>query len=159
MKKSIIVITILFVSAVSAMSQTTDQAILDNANSNNLLGSSPASSPFKLLDLSKMKWTHSYTMGYVSVNGSSGSVGMWNTTMFYEFSRKLSLSLNIGIMNTYGSIWGDANNDATVLPGFLLDYHPSDKFNLIVGFQRVSGAYPYYYGDGYNRWHSWGFPY
>ena len=159
MKKSVIIITTLFVLAVSAFPQTTDQAILNNANSNNLLGTSPATSPFRLLDLSKMKWTHSYTMGYVSGGSSSGTVGMWNSTMFYEFSRKLSLSLNIGIMNTYGSIWGDSNNDATLLPGFVLDYHPSEKFNLIVGFQRVSGAYPYYYGNSYNRWDSWGFPY
>jgi len=140
------------------MSQTTDQAILDNANSNNLLGTSPAVSPFKLLDLSKMKWTHSYSMGYVSGSGTSGTVGMWNTTMFYEFSRKLSLNLNIGIMNTTGSIWGDSNNDATFLPGFVLDYHPSEKFSLIIGMQRMSGAYPYY-GNGYNRWNSWGYPY
>jgi hypothetical protein len=51
-------------------------------------------------------------------------------------------------MHNTGAIWGDGNNDATVLPGFMLDYHPSDKFQMSIMVQRVA------YGAGlpYSNW-------
>jgi len=157
---SLVVIILLF-SVMATSAQNTDQAILDNARSSTLLGTSPASSPFSLLDLSRMKWSHSYTLSYISNGGYSGSVGILNTTMFYEFSPKLSLNLNIGIMHNTGAIWGDENNNATLLPGFMLDYHPSDKFTILFGMQRVSGLYPNYsYGSRYyHRWYDSGYSY
>jgi len=138
---------ILFLMAVSVMAQHTDKAILENAHTATLLGAQPAKSPFSLLDFSRMKWSHSYTLSYLSGGGYSGSVGILNNNLFYEFSSKLSMNLNLGIMHHAGAIWGDENNNATLLPGFLLDYHPSDKFSVAFGIQRVNGYYPYYPGN------------
>ena len=56
--------------------------------------------------------------------------------------------MNIGVLHNSGSIWGDSKNDATILPGFRLDYHPSEKFRMSIAVQRVSGLYPYYYDRG-----------
>ncbi|MBN1212617.1 MAG: hypothetical protein JXA92_08565 [candidate division Zixibacteria bacterium] len=151
---SIIVIISLFLS-LTAVAQTVDQAILDQARSSVLLGAQPVNSPFSLLDFSRMKWSHSYSLSYFSGGGYSGSVGVLNTSMFYEFSSKLSLNVNLGIMHNAGAIWGDENNNATLLPGFLLDYHPSNNLSVSIGMQRVSGLYPYYNsGRYYNSWYN-----
>jgi hypothetical protein len=148
--------------AVSSWAQDVEVAKLRDAASANALGTRPASNPFSLLDLSKMSWSHSYTFGFVSGAGTSGSMGILNNTMFYEFSPALSLRLDIGIMHNSGAIWGDANNDATLLPGFQLDYHPSDKFSLTVGMTRYNPAVmPYYMPSfGYGRYNnSWRYQY
>lgn len=113
-------------------------------------GSSPASSPFSLLDFSRINWSHSYSVTYFSGGRGSGTLGLFNTSMFYELSPKLSLNLNIGIAHNPGAIWGDKrNSDAELLPGFLLDYHPSEKFRMSLGFQKFGGSdlYPYYRHD------------
>ena len=157
---SIVVLVVLFL-AVPLMAQDSEVAKLRETEAANSLGVKPVASPFSLLDFSRMKWTNSYSISWFSGSGSSGSVGLLNSTMFYEFSPKLSMTLNIGILHNTGAIWGDANNDATLLPGFQLDYHPSDKFSLSVGVSRQAGwLSPYYYypGPRYPYGHSL-FPY
>ena len=58
--------------------------------------------------------------------------------MFYEISSKLSLSLNLGVAHSGGS-WGEGR-EATLLPGFTLDYHPSDKFRMTFMIQRYDAV-------------------
>ena len=160
MKYISIIFIISLLLSVTVSAQTVDQAILDQARSSVLLGAQPAKTPFSLLDFSRMKWSNSYSLSYISGNGYSGSVGVLNTSMFYEFSSKLSLNLNLGIMHNAGAIWGDENNNATLLPGFLLDYHPSDHFSVSIGMQRISGIYPYYNsGRYYQGWYNSFYPY
>lgn len=159
MKHISIIVIISLLLSFSAMAQTVDQAILEEARSSTLLGAQPVESPFSLLDFSRMKWSHSYSLSYISGGGNSGSVGILNTSMFYEVSSKLSLNVNLGIMHDAGAIWGDNNNNATLLPGFLLDYHPSNNFSISVGMQRVSGMYPYYNSGRYNSWYNSFYPY
>lgn len=143
MKKVLIIIFILSLS-ISAMGQFVDEAELVQSTKANSLGQSPVDRPFSLLDLSRIQWSHSYSLSFFSGNGNSGSVGILNTTMFYEFSNKLSLAVNVGIAHNAGAIWGDGNNSATILPGFLLDYHPSKNFRISVGMQTFNGGYyPY----------------
>jgi hypothetical protein len=161
MKKSSMVIVVVLLFAVPLMAQDIDVAKLRETNAANSLGIKPASTPFSLLDLSRIRWSNSYSVSFMSGAGGSGSVGLLNSTMFYEFSPKLSMALNIGIMHNAGAIWGDANNQATLLPGFQLDYHPSDKFSLSIGVSREAGwLSPYYYAP-YSRYPygNWRFPY
>ena len=133
--------------------QDIDQARLDEPTATNSLGARPVSSPFSLLDISRIKWSHSYSVSFFSGNGNSGSLGLANTSMFYEFSPSLSLQVNLGILHSPGSILGDSrNSDASFLPGFNLDYHPSEHFRMSVQFQRYDGRlYPTSF-DRYNRW-------
>lgn len=145
--KSILVCVSLLLMAGAVFAQSAGAPIPSTAPSNSL-GLQGAPNPFSLLDFSRMRWSHSYSISFFSGGGSSGSVGLLNTTMDYELSKSLSLSLNVGVMHNSGALWGDGRNDATILPGFQLDYHPSEKFRLMLGFQRVSGLSPYYYNDG-----------
>lgn len=143
MNKLIIIVTILLFS-ISVSAQLADQAEVENVNSNKGIGLNPASTPFSLIDISRVKWSHSYSVSFFSGGNSTSSLGLWNTSMFYEFSKNVSLTLNLGVAHDANSLFGGESNYSKILPGFLLDYHPSRNFNLRVGFQSYSGYYPYY---------------
>lgn len=152
MKKILMTVLAMTVLAVTAPAQSVDRAELDAAVQGNSLGVMPVDQPFSLIDLSRLQWSHSYSVSYLSGGGNSATLGMFTTSMFYEFSPKLSLLLNVGIAHNAGAIWGDGNNDATILPGFVLDYHPSEKFRMSIGVQTYgSGWYPGYGRSWYNR--------
>lgn len=144
--KTALVTVFLLVLAASACGQLKDQAEIEEINRASALGVKPAVSPFSLIDLSRVKWSHSYSVGFFSGGGYSGSMGLYNTSMFYELSSKLSVTVNLGIAHNTGAIWGEGSSDANLLPGFRLDYHPSENFRMSIGFQRYSGYYvPYSY--------------
>ena len=148
--KTALTVLFLVAMAVSAWGQMADEAQVEQVNRSAILGVEPAVSPFSLIDLSRVRWSHSYSVGFFSGGNYSGSLGMYNTSMFYEFSSKLSLRLDIGIAHNTGAIWGDGNSDARFLPGFQLDYRPSDNFRMSIGLQHYNGyVSPYYYYPSY----------
>jgi len=142
----------LLLAATAAQGQTVDQAELDNISQGHALGVRPAPNPFSLLDFSRIKWSHSYSVSYFSGGGSSGTMGLFNSNMLYEISSKLSLSVNLGIAHTGGNYFS-SDRDASFFPGFLLDYHPSSKFRMTLMVQRVPG-YGLSYGGGRGLWGS-----
>ena len=149
--KTLFTILSVVILVVPISAQLVEDAPVPNEAAQTSFGSRPASTPFSLLDLSRIRWSHSYSVTYFSGGNSSGTLGLFNTGMLYEFSPKLSLNLNIGIAHNPGALWGDSrNNNTELLPGFLLDYHPSEKFRMSLGFQRFVGNYfyPYYYDRG-----------
>lgn len=148
MKTKSVLLSLLLLCATAAVADTAATPSAVPAPTNSSLSLQGAPNPFSLLDLSRIRWSHSYSISYFSGGSSSGSAGLLNSTMFYDISRSLSLSVNIGVLHNSGSIWGDSKNDATILPGFRLDYHPSEKFRMSIAVQRVSGLYPYYYDRG-----------
>jgi len=149
--KQIIIIFIMLVFSLSAYGQLADQAEIANVNNNTGIGLNPASSPFSLIDLSRVKWSHSYSVSFFSGGNNSSSLGLWNSSMFYEFSNNLSLTLNLGVAHDANALFGGESSFSKILPGFLLDYHPSNNFNLRVGFQSYAGYNPYYYDYWYNN--------
>ncbi|MFZ1682587.1 MAG: hypothetical protein WAU88_00515 [Candidatus Zixiibacteriota bacterium] len=153
MKKILFAVAMVLVIGSSAFAQLSDMATLKNTQtSQGLVGVKPASNPWSLLDLSRIKWSNSYSVSYFSGGGGSGSAGMLRSNMFYEFSPKLSMSVNLGLVHNLGGVYGDANSRPTILPGFSLDYHPSSKFQMSISVQRVSGMFAPGYGY-------WGYPY
>jgi len=118
--------------------QMADRAQLDNLSRTSSLSVKPAANPFSLLDMSRISWSHSYSVSFFSGGAMSGSVGLLNSTILYEFSPKLSLSVNLGVAHSAGQ-WGQGR-EATVLPGFTLDYHPSEKFRLTFMVQRYDAV-------------------
>lgn len=62
-------------------------------------------------------------------------MGVLNTQFAYEFSPKLSMSLNFGLAHNTKAMYNGDNADAAILPGFTLDYHPSEKFRMGFSFQ------------------------
>lgn len=147
--KTIVILLSLTVCATLALAGNPAMSGTPTGSSSNSLSVQGAPNPFSLLDLSRIRWSHSYSISYLSGGSRSGSAGLLNSTMFYDISNSLSLSVNVGVLHNSGSIWGDGNNDATILPGFRLDYHPSEKFRMSIGFQRVSGYSPYYLDGGH----------
>jgi hypothetical protein len=147
--KSIVISVVAVLMLVSVgWAQSTDVATLNAAGQNNPLGVKPAANPFSLLDMSRIRWSSSYSVGFFSGGGISGSQGLLNTTMFYELSPTLSLAFNLGILHNTSALLGNGSTSATVLPGFRLDWRPSEKFQLMLNVQRVSGlGAPYYFGS------------
>lgn len=149
--KTFLCIIVVLALSMSVSAQLVEQAPLTSDKAQSSFGSAPAATPFSLLDLSRIRWSHSYSVSYFSGGGTSGTLGILSTAMLYEFSPKLSLNLNIGLAHNPGALWGDdRNNNSELLPGFLLDYHPSEKFRMSLGFQKFVGNYfyPYYYSRG-----------
>jgi len=149
--KTLLTIITVFSLALPVAAQFVEQAPLTTSDAKNSFGSRPAPTPFSLLDLSRIKWSNSYSVTYFSGGASSGTLGLFTTGMSYEFSPKLSLNVNVGIAHNPAALWGDKrNNQAKLLPGFLVDYHPSDKFRMMIGFQEFDGnsLFPYYYRRG-----------
>lgn len=138
----VIVVVLVLTSVVSA--QSGGDVDVRNISRSNGFGVRPAPSPFSLLDLSRVRWSHSYSVSFFAGGYGSGSVGMLNSSMFYELSPKLSLSFNLGILHNVGAVWGSGNSSATFLPGFVLDYHPSDRFQMSIGLQHYSGYFSPY---------------
>lgn len=134
-----------------------DAADLKSMTENNSLGVKPVANPFALLDLSRIKWSHSYSVNFFSGGLGSSSVGMYNTNMYYDISKSLSLSLNLGIAHDIGGSFNSIseNRSSSFLPGFNLDFHPSENFRMSINYQKYQGyGYPIYdrgFGSGYLR--------
>ena len=144
--KQILTVVLVLAIAATASAQSSDEAKLKALAQSNSLGVKPAVSPFSLLDLSRMRWSHSYSISFFSGDGHSGSVGMLNSMMLYELSSKFTLGLNLGIAHDVGAMWRNGDGSASVFPGFWLDFHPSDRFRMSISVQRYPGMYgPYAY--------------
>lgn len=149
--KTLITIFAAVILTAPVSAQLVEEAPLANNAAQSSFGSRPAATPFSLLDLSRIRWSNSYSVTYFSGGNGSGSLGIFNTGMLYELSSKLSLNLSVGIAHNPSALWGDKrNNNTELLPGFLLDYHPSEKFRMSLSFQRFVGNnfYPNYYDRG-----------
>ena len=138
---TIIVATILLVLSSAAGAQMVEEGNLSTVTSRNILGMQPASSAFSLIDLSRVKWSNSYSVSFFSGGNYSGSIGLFNTMMNYELTPNLSLALNLGVLHNAGALLGNGQSDATFLPGFQLDWRPSKQFSLSVAVQRYVGYY------------------
>jgi hypothetical protein len=150
--KRLVAIMIVGLMAAAVGAQTTDMAALQTAGQSVALGSRPAASSFSLLDLSRIRFSNSYSMSFFSGGGQSGSMGLLNSTILYDFSSKLSLAVNVGVLHNTGAIWGQTGTDATILPGFRLDYHPSSKLSMALEVQTYSGMMPWTGRSGWWRY-------
>ena len=151
-----LIITLIGALAPSGMAQLADKAEIGTIK-NDYLGLKPASKPFSLIDLSKIKWSNSYSMSFFSGGGNSGSVGLYTGLISYEFSSALTLGLKLGIAHDPAALFNrQANSSTAFLPGFSLDYHPSEHFRFSIGMDSYGGAgfYPYrpYRNNGNLLW-------
>ncbi len=129
----------------SVDAQMAEKAELEALSSDYNQSLRPAQSPFSLLDLSRIKWSHSYSVAFFSGGGNSGSAGLFQTSAVYDISSSLTLGVNLGIAHS-GVLLSEQSRDATFLPGFTLDYHPSDKFRMTLMVQTYNGmTNPYYH--------------
>ncbi len=137
-----------------AFAQMADKAEIQSAKED-YLGLNPVSKPFSLIDLSRLHFSHSYSFSYFSGGGTSGSVGLYTGSIFYELSRSLSLDVELGIAHDPAALFGNSvGTSAAFFPAVNLDYHPSGNFRLSIGFESHPGFYrsSYYYPYYTDNW-------
>jgi hypothetical protein len=131
------------------------QGSSDNQNSQNPYVSKSGSS---LFNPSKLKIHQSYSFGYYSGGGTSGSVGYYLNSIEYAFSDPLKIRVDLGFLHSPTSILSGHSNSGVFVPGFSLDWRPSRYFNFRLDYQHVpaynnAGPFyfnPSYYGEGYH---------
>jgi hypothetical protein len=129
--------------------QMADKAELQSMKSD-YLGLAPASKPFGLIDLSRLEWSHSYSISFFSGGGSSQTIGLYTGSIFYEITSNLSLNFKLGIAhNPSGILDNSLSSNAMFLPGLRLDYRPTNNFRITAGFDTYYGNYHYPYGRPY----------
>lgn len=146
-------IVLVMLMAITATAQMADQAEIQSIKKD-YLGLNPVSKPFSLIDLSRLKFSHSYSVSFFSGGGNSGSLGMYTGTIFYELTPSLSLDIALGIAHNPGLLFGTQSlTDARFFPAAELNYHPSEKFRLSIGFASYPGYNNNRYYPGYrNFW-------
>jgi len=108
----------------------------------------PLQKTFSLLDPSRLKINHGYSFSYISAGGNSGSVGLYMSTIQYQISRPLTLRVGLQYVHSPLKMFGgDTGGFVTqgLYPSFYLDWQPSSKFHLGIGYQKVPGGYGYAY--------------
>jgi len=117
MRITFLILSLILICASGISAQTAGLPSVCPANSGIGFGVRPAESPWSLLDMSRISWSHSYSGTYFSGGSSSGSLGMFNSTMMYDISSKLSLSVDTGgiyieiITGLVVMIWIQSNRD------------------------------------------------
>jgi hypothetical protein len=109
---------------------------------------------FSLLDPDRLSISQSYTFSYYSGGGRSGSIGMLMNSIEYRVSNPLKITLDIGVLHNPSAIVSRTGNgfSPTMVPGFKLQYRPSEKFFFQVDIR----SYPaYYYGNPHSGYY-WG---
>jgi hypothetical protein len=122
-----------------------------NSGDKNLLGWESNAKNFSLLDPQRLKMYHSYTFSYFSNSQTSGSFGVYTTTLNYQLSKPLSLTLSLNYLHQPLSVFGQNNLRVkdSILPNFQLHYRPSSSFSLWINVL----TYPTPYSSGYrNPW-------
>lgn len=149
MYRVLTIITVLFFVAGVVSAQQSDAAAVRQTveNAGTGIGVKPVGSLSSLLSSDRITWSHSYSVSFFSGGGTSSSLGMLNSTMHYELSTKLSLAVNLGVLHNTSALWGKSDAEATFLPGFRLDYRPSENFFMSVSYQEYAGGY--YYSPSY----------
>jgi len=95
---------------------------------------------FSLFDPSKLSMHQSYSLAYYSGGGASGSIGYYMNSLEYRFSNPLRIRVDIGwIHNPSGLFSGGSSNlqKGIFVPGFSIDWRPSESFNFRLAYRSV----------------------
>jgi hypothetical protein len=108
------------------------QASDTDFSSQDLLGVKSDTKSLSLLDPARLRMYHSYTFSYFSGAKTSGSFGVYTTTMNYQLSNPLSLTLSLNYLHQPLSVFGrdDLRVKNSILPNFQLHYKPSNNFSF-----------------------------
>jgi len=109
-----------------------------------------------LLDPSRMRMSHSMSMGYFSGGGVSATRGLYMNTIDYQISRPLSLRTHLGyqFQPSGPAEWNPANNGNQFVGGADLNWRPTNNSAFRLSFYR--GMLPESYYSPYG-WESYGY--
>lgn len=103
--------------------------------------------PLGFLDPSRMTFSHSYTMSYLSAGSEGVMRGLFMETIGYRLSDPVSLTLNLGYLHQPYSTYGPEgiSKSGAFVGGAALTWRPRD--NMFLHFEVAN--YPSSYGYGY----------
>lgn len=106
---------------------------------------------FSLLDPSRIKFHNSYSMSYFSGGGQASSVGLYMSTLEYQFSQPLSIRVGLGYLHQpLGFLGTSGPEGGEFLPNVRLDWRPSDNMHFSIDYRTVPASlYNTGYGLGY----------
>jgi hypothetical protein len=109
----------------------------------NLLGFNSNSRSFSLLDPQRLRMNHSYSFSYFSNGRTSGNFGVYTTTLKYQLSNPLSVTLSLNYLHQPLSVFRqDALTvKSRILPNFQLQYRPNSSFSLWINVLTLPAAY------------------
>jgi hypothetical protein len=146
MKKMVFCLVLLLVAA-AAFSQT-----LSAPKDNSYL----SKKSFSLFDPSKLKMSQSYSFGYYSGRGGSGSVGYYLNSLEYTFSSPLKVRVDLGFLHNPSALVSrnsSISKSGAFIPGVSVDWRPSPNFNFRLDVRQVPytgyGNYNGYYNPGF----------
>jgi hypothetical protein len=109
-----------------------------------------------LFDPSRLKIRQSYSIGYYSGNGGSGSIGYYLNSIEYSFSNPLKIRVDLGFLHNPSSILSGRSSiskSGTIIPGVSVDWRPSSAFHFRLDVRQVpvynNGYYNSYYNPNY----------
>jgi hypothetical protein len=100
-----------------------------------------------LFDPSRLTMHNSYSFSYYSGNGQSGTIGYYMNSIEYAFSGPLKIRLDLGYLHDPTSMFSrgsSGSNFGALVPGFSVDWRPSDQFRFRLDYRQVPFGY---YGD------------
>jgi len=107
---------------------------------------------FSLFDPSKLSIRQSYSLGYYSGGGKNGSIGYYINSLEYRFSNPLRIRLDLGYLHSPTAMFSSGPSErknGLFVPGFSLDWRPSDSFNFRLDYRQVPRSGWGYDGAGY----------
>jgi hypothetical protein len=111
---------------------------------NQLVG---ASSPFSLLDFSRLHMQHSYNLSFFSSGGHSESIAMYLNQIDYDLTSTMRLSVGLAWLHQPQATLGFSEQTVSerLLPSFSLSWQPSKNFFLRVDYRTLSPYSSYYH--------------
>ncbi len=104
-----------------------------------------------LFDPSRLKMSQSYSFGYYSGGGTSGSIGYYLNSLEYTISNPLKVRVDLGFVHNPSALFSrnsSASKSGAFVPGVSVDWRPSSAFHLMLDFRQV----PVY--NGYNNYYN-----
>ena len=119
---------------------------------NQLVG---ASSPFSLLDFSRLHMQQSYSLSFFSAGGRSESIAMYLNQIDYDVTSTLRLSVGMAWLHQPQATLGFSEKTVSerLLPSFSLNWQPSKNFLLRVDYRTLSPYNTYYRDRYYDRYY------
>lgn len=89
---------------------------------------------------------HSYEMSYSSLGGQSASMGMYTSSLMWQFDQKLAARVDVGLMQPFsGDLFGQDHSPRLFLRNAEIAYRPSE--NMQIHLQMRQSPYGGYLGS------------
>ncbi len=114
--------------------------------------------PFSFLNNNKLSMHHSFSFTTISNSKNTLYFSDYTNRLNYRLSSKLSLQMDLHFLNFGGVNYNngfsnlEVNNSQKInfIPEFILNYHPSDNFNIIFQYSRGLATQQNFYNGFYN---------